>query len=261
MRTTLVRRTVLTASAVSLALLATACGAGKADTKADAKPEPRPSAPSSAAPAAKGKTDSELSALLVTQADVPDHVEAKDVAKKASEDQGNAGTVDKPECKALVDAYTQRKIGTPTGTALTALAAKPKELGPNATEEEKAAAIMGALTTTTTVTGLTSYDGKGAEEMVASVKAAGTACPAGFSVTAGSDVTKFDSVKPGQSASVGDEAVSLVLTMDLEDGDKGTILLNVVRKANTVATFSSISFGGKTEFPKTLIGAQAKKLG
>ncbi|MEJ8642873.1 hypothetical protein WKI68_18740 [Streptomyces sp. MS1.HAVA.3] len=37
MRTALVRRTVLTASAVSLALLATACGGDKSDTKKDDK--------------------------------------------------------------------------------------------------------------------------------------------------------------------------------------------------------------------------------
>ncbi|WP_374775404.1 hypothetical protein OG756_23655 [Streptomyces sp. NBC_01310] len=66
MRTTFVRRTVLTASAVSLALLATACGASEkaADARGDAKPSASASAPASAASAAaaaaaptgKGKT-------------------------------------------------------------------------------------------------------------------------------------------------------------------------------------------------------------
>ncbi|MFD8951127.1 hypothetical protein [Streptomyces xanthophaeus] len=262
MRSALVRRSVLTASAVSLALLGTACGADKKadDKNADAKPSA--SAPAtSAAPAAKGKTDADLAPLLVTQADVPDHIEAKDAAKEASKNQGAAGTVDKAECQVLVDAYTQRKVGSPTGTAVTTFSAKPKELGANATDEEKAEAIMGALTATKTAVGLTSYDGKGAEELLASVKTAGTACAAGFSVTEGKDVTKFDSVKPGGALTGGDEAVSLVLVMDLEDGDKANIVLDLVRKANTVATFSSIVHKGAPESPKTVIEAQAKKLG
>lgn len=259
MRTALVRRTVLTASAVSLALLATACGGDKADSKTDAKASA--SAPAtSAAPAAKGKTDAELAPLLVTQAEAPDYIEVKDATKKATAPGAGAGTTDKPECKVLLQSLGHQKVGTPTGVALTAMGAKPKELGPNATDEEKAAAITNAIGVTTTLTGLSSYDGKGAEETLASVKAAGQACAGGFSVDESGDSTKFESVKPGESVSVGDEAVSLVVTMDLGDGDKSAVLLTVARKGNTVATFSSISLTGAAVFPKTLIEAQGKKL-
>ncbi|MCX4691538.1 hypothetical protein [Streptomyces sp. NBC_01408] len=258
MRSALVRRSVLTASAVSLTLLATACGADKADDK---KADAKPSAPAaSAAPAAKGKTDAELAPLLVTQAELPDYIEAKDAATKASASGAAVGTTDKPECKVLLQAYGQQKIGTPTGVALTAFGAKPKEVGPDATAEEKAAAITNAIGITTTLTGLSSYDAKGAEETLASIKSAGQACAGGFSVTEGTEVTKFDSVKPGETVSVGDESVSFVLTMDLEDGDKSTVLLTVARKGNTLATLSSISLTGTAVFPKTLIEAQGKKL-
>lgn len=258
MRTALVRRTVLTASAVSLALLATACGGDKSDGKTDAKASA--SAPAtSAAPAAKGKTDAELAPLLITQADAPDYVEVKDAAKKTAEATG-AGTADKPECKVLLDAFGQQKIGAPTGVATTALGAKPKELGPDATEADKAAAIADAFGVTTTLVGLSSYEGKGAEETLASVKAAGQTCAGGFAVTEGGDSTKFESVKPGETAAVGDETVSLVVAMDLGDGKTSNVLLTVARKGNTVATFSSISLTGKTVFPKALIEAQGKKL-
>lgn len=259
MRTVLVR-TVLTASAVSLALLATACG-GKADGTADAKASA--SAPAtSAAPAAKGKTDAELAPLLIAQADAPDYIEVKDAAKKTAEASAvsAAGTTDKPECKVLLNAIGQQKIGAPTGVASTALGAKPKELGPDATDADKAAAITDAIGVTTTLVGLSSYEGKGAEETVASVKAAGQSCAGGFAVTEDGESTRFESVKPGESAAVGDEAVSLVVAMDLGDGEKSSVLLTVARKGNTVATFSSISLTGKAVFPKALIEAQGKKL-
>ncbi|MBT2542186.1 hypothetical protein J7E99_16070 [Streptomyces sp. ISL-44] len=258
MRTALVRRTVLTASAVSLALLATACGSDKADTKTDAKP----SAPaSSAAPAAKGKTDAELTALLVTQAEVPDYVVNAEAAAKLGKVDSTQVTTDKPECKVLVQTQALQKIGTPTGVARTALSAKPKEAAANASPEEKLEAIQKALGATATMTGLSSFDGKGAEELVASFKAAGTACAGGFSATSEGETTKYESVKPGPAVTGGDEAASLALTVDLEDGDKGTLLLVVARKGSTVASFSSISLLGAAESPKTLIDTQVKKLG
>ncbi|WP_411101337.1 sensor domain-containing protein [Streptomyces sp. cmx-4-9] len=257
MRSALVRRSVLTASAVSLTLLATACGSDKADTKADAKPS---GAATSAAPAAKGKTDAELAPLLITQAEAPEYIEAKDAAKKTAA-AGQTGTADKPECKVLLDVMGQQKVGAPTGVANTALGAKPKEAAPNASEEEKLEAIKNAFSITTTLTGLSSYDGKGAAEALASVKTAGQACAGGFTVTDGKDSTKFESVKPGEAVSLGDEAVSLTLTLDLEDGDKSTVLLTLVRKADTVASFASISLAGQAVSPKTLIEAQVKKLG
>ncbi|MEJ8642872.1 hypothetical protein WKI68_18735 [Streptomyces sp. MS1.HAVA.3] len=52
-----------------------------------------------------------------------------------------------------------------------------------------------------------------------------------------------------------------MLTADLEDGDKATILLTVLRTGSTVATFSSLSLLGTAESPVTLVAAQSKKLG
>ncbi|MFE6845513.1 hypothetical protein [Streptomyces sp. NPDC057686] len=260
MRSTLVRRTVLTASAVSLALLSTACGSDKADDKkADAKPSA--AAASSAAPAAKGKTDTELTALLVTQAEAPDYVVQAEAGAKLAKVDSTAVTTDKAECKVLVQSQALQKVGTPTGVARTALGAKPKQPAENASPEEKLEAIKNALGITTTMTGLASYDGKGAEELIASVKAAGTACAGGFSATSEGDTTKYESVKPGPTVTGGDESASLSLTADLSDGDKGTILITVARKGSTVATFSSISLTGTAEHPKKLIDTQVKKLG
>lgn len=257
MRTALVRRSVLSASAVSLALLATACGSEKADTKADAKPS---AAATSAAPAAKGKTDTELAALLVTQAEVPDYViDTGDAAQLPEVDKTDV-TTDKAECKVLVQSQALQKIGTPTGVAREVVTAKPKEAAADASPEEKLAAIQKALGVTATMTGLSSYDGKGAEELVASVKAAGTACAGGFSATSEGETSKYESVKPGPAVTAGDEAVSLALALQ-EEGETRTGLIVVVRKGSSVATFGSISFLGTTESPTALIDAQVKKLG
>ncbi|WP_326588497.1 hypothetical protein [Streptomyces sp. NBC_01294] len=262
MRTALVRRTVLTASAVSLALLATACGGDKPDTKKDDKASAGAPAPSTA-PAAKGKTDAELTALLVTQAEAPGYLVQAEAAAKLGEVDKTTVSTDKPECKVLVQSQYLQKIGTPSGVARTALGAKPKEAGPNASPEEKAEAIKNAIGTTVTMVGLTSYDGKGAEELLASVKTAGQACGGGFTSTSEGETTKYASVQRGTGAPVtsGDDSASLVLTADLEDGDKATILLTVLRTGSTVATFSSLSLLGTAESPVTLVAAQSKKLG
>ncbi|MDD9378286.1 hypothetical protein M8Z33_16805 [Streptomyces sp. ZAF1911] len=259
MRTAFVRRTVLSASAVSLALLVSACG-GSSDsgTKSDAKA----SAPASAssAPAVKGKTDAELTPLLVTAADAPGFVVAPDAEAKLAAGDSDEITTDKPECKVLVQSQALQKIGTPTGTARTGVTAKAEE-DPNATAEQKA---QNALGVTATMVGLSSYDGTGAHDLIASIEAAGKACAGGFTATAEGDSTKYESVTAGTGAPVtygDDDTASLVLTLDLEDGDKAVTYLTAVRTGSTVATFSSISLTGKPESPVTLVAAQSKKLG
>ncbi|MFJ3201856.1 hypothetical protein [Streptomyces sp. NPDC086989] len=216
MRSTLVRRTVLTASAASLALLATACGSDKADDKkADAKPSAAASAP--AAPAAKGTTDAEVTALVVTQADLSDQiVSAEGVAKAAQ-----AGvTVDKAECTPLMQAQSGQKVGAATGIGRTTTKAKPKEAAADASPEDKLKAGLEALGSTQTLVSVESYDAKGAEEAFASLKTAAAACSGGFTVTEGGEKVKYLDVKPGAAVTAGDEAAAFTLTMDLDDGEK-----------------------------------------
>ncbi|MFJ7266205.1 hypothetical protein ACIQV3_05950 [Streptomyces sp. NPDC099050] len=262
MRNAFVRRTVLSASAVSLALLVSACGGSSdSDAKSGAKAGAKASgaASASSAPAAKGKTDAELTPLLVTEADAPGFVVAPDAEAKLAAGDADQISTDKPECKVLVQSQALQKIGTPTGSARTGVTAKPKE-DPNATAEQK---IQNALGVTATMVGLSSYDGKGAEDLIASVKAAGKACGGGFTATAQGDTTKYESVTAGTGAPVtsGDDSASLVLTVDLEDGDKLVSYLTVLRTGSTVATFTSVSLTGKAESPVTLVAAQSAKLG
>lgn len=253
MRTALVRRTVLTASAVSLALLATACGSEKADTKADAKPSA-----GSAAPAAKAKTDAELAGLIVVQADLPEHV-----VKPATPEESAAAagaTSDKPECLPLVKAQSMAPVGSAAGTARTKAVAKPKEPAAGASAEEKLKAAMDALSATATSVTLSSYEGKGAQEAIATLKGAGTACAGGYTGSQGGGALKIQKVTPGAAVTAGDEALAYTVVGDA-DGEKLAMELVVVRKGNTLATFSALSASGTAEQPKAVVDAQVKKLG
>ncbi|MFD3802213.1 hypothetical protein ACFWSF_07450 [Streptomyces sp. NPDC058611] len=253
MRTALVRRTVLTASAVSLALLATACGGEKTDAKASA------SAPAtSAAPAAKGKTDAELGGVIVVQADLPAYL----VKAATAEEVAAAGAVtsDKPECAPLVKAQSMAPVGTAAGLARTKAVALGKEPAANASAEEKLKAGLDALGATATSVTLTSYDGKGAEEAFAALKTAGTACAGGYTGSQQGESLTITKVSPGASVTGGDEALAYTIAAD-GDGTKIGMELVVVRKGNTLATFSAISLSGTAEQPKPVVDAQVKKLG
>ncbi|MFD5932845.1 hypothetical protein [Streptomyces sp. NPDC060333] len=252
MRSALVRRTVLTASAVSLTLLATACGSDKAsDTKTDGKA----SAP--AAPAAKGKTAAELAPLLVTQADLPTHkIEPVEEEKTAAVDS------DKAECKVLAQAQSMQPLAPSTGVGRIMTVELPKPAAEGASVDEKMEAAMGALKSTATSVTLSSYDGKGAEDAFASVKTAVTACAGGFAVTQkGEQSTPIGNVT-SEPATSGDEAVGFSSVMDMGDGQKKKKMHTVVvRKGNVLATFWALNLAGDSEQPKAVVDAQVKKLG
>ncbi|MCM1975704.1 MULTISPECIES: hypothetical protein [unclassified Streptomyces] len=257
MRTAFVRRTVLSASAVSLALLVTACGGS---AKSDAKPDAKTSASAPAAAGSKAKTAAELVPLLVAQADLPDHV-----LKPATEEEVKAGAdlaSDKPACLPLIQAQSMAPVGTAAGTARIKGVAKPKAADPDASEAEKAKAGLDALGSTVTAVALSSYEGKGAEEAFASLKSAGTACAGGFGVRMGGEPGKISKVAPAAPVTAGDEA--LAYSVELEDeelGEKATTELVVVRKGNSLVTFSALSLAGNAEQPKAIVAAQVKKLG
>ncbi|WP_328789163.1 MULTISPECIES: hypothetical protein [unclassified Streptomyces] len=259
MRNALVRRTVLTASAVSLTLLATACGSDKADTKADTKPSGAASSAPAAA-AAKGKTDAELAPLLLTQADAPkDSLVKAPTAKQVAD---LAATTDKAECKPLVQASSMAPQGTSTGVARTQVGGTSgKAADPNASEADKLKAGMEMLlgATGTSVT-LTSYDAKGAEEAFTAFKAAGTACAGGYTMKQDGEDLKINKVVAGDAVTAGDEAVSFLADFgDAETPVAGQVV--VVRKGNTLATFSVQNAAGKPVLSKDIVDAQVKKLG
>ncbi|MET9695696.1 hypothetical protein ABZY31_02075 [Streptomyces sp. NPDC006529] len=260
MRSTLVRRSVLTASAVSLVLLATACGSDKA-----AKDEPKDAGASAAAstpaagPAAKAKTAAELKPLLVTQAEVADYL-VKEAAPDEVTGAAAAYATTKAECRPLAQAMSGAGAGKSAGNAATKASSKPKQPAADASAEDKLKAVKDALSVTVTMVGLNSYDGKGADEAFAAVKAAGTPCAAGYPGASESETGKVTKVTPGTAVTAGDEAVAYAVEREVE-GEKVATQLVVVRKGNTLASFYSVSPTTDAALPKTLVDAQVKKLG
>ncbi|MCX4527569.1 MULTISPECIES: hypothetical protein [unclassified Streptomyces] len=246
MRTALVRRTVLTASAVSLALLATACGSGEGDSKGDAKSSAKPSAAASPSPTpeAKALTAEELEKVSLVNGDVP----KVELAKAGADDVSKVSEVssDKAECKPL------------------ALVGSLATLGDSVTSTERIATgeptdMKNPLSITITAVKVQSYNGKGAEAALASLKTAGTACAGGFIVTAGGDKTTIKSVAPA-TATAGDEAAAWDVTMS-EDGEAIESRLVAFRKGSNLVTIQHVSFTGKPGTPQAFIDAQLKKLG
>lgn len=236
MRTALVRRTVLTASAVSLALLASACGgAEKADAKGGA--EAAASAPASVAPTDKGKTDAAVAGLLLTQADLPDHT-FSDFSLDGP-GGGDTSTSDKPECKVLAQLLTSAPLGTPTGAARTSVLAP----------------------TRSSATGVTiaSYAGKGAEEVFAAVKTSIQKCAGGYLSGHSGDTLQITKVSSAPYATAGDEALALTFAADAGGDELPTLVF--VRKGDTVAAFSTASDAGTGDQAKPVVDAQVKRLG
>lgn len=246
-RKALLRRTVLSASAVSLALLATACG-GSSDT-ADGKAD---------APAVKGKNAAALSVELVNQADLPDHVLRPPMPEEV--EAAPDATSDKAECRPLIQAQAMAEVGTPVGVTRVKAVSQPKVPAADASAVDKLKAAMGALRTTTTFITLSSYDGKGAEEAFASFQKAGTACAGGYSATQAGETAKVVKVAAGAPVQGGDESLAYAVEQNLGGQALNTQVV-VVRKGSTLAVFSAVSISGTAEQPTAVVAAQAKKLG
>ncbi|MGK5733476.1 hypothetical protein [Streptomyces sp. URMC 124] len=257
MRRTTVRRTALAASAMSLALLVSACGSDKSDGKKD-EPKGKASAGAPAASSGKGASQAELEKLVLVDADVP----GRKVTEATPADLATAKSVstDKAECKPLVDSMSLRSGGSPAATVVRKVLPPVPSAAPGAAPEDKMKAGLGALGGTITSDVLGSYgDAKAAGEVLATLKKSGADCAGGFNLVAGEDKTKYTKVVPADFTA-GDEAVAFTLGMDAE-GTPATTHLVVVRKGATVATFYAFSLAGQGEQPKAVVEAQVKKLG
>ncbi|MGW8351374.1 hypothetical protein [Streptomyces wedmorensis] len=257
MRTS-IRSAAVAATAVSLALLVTACGGGEKDDAKDtgktAAPSATASASTTAAPPAKALSAAELDKLVVEQADLPGHQVQK--AKPADLVTSDAVSTDKPSCKPIADGMSFLSAGTPAASAHRKAIEVPKTDGASASPED----ALGALAAPVTSVTLGSYEGQGAQEAFASLKTAGTDCAGGFTLIGGGEKTKITKVAP-ETVAAGDEALAWTITTDM-DGEPFVTKLVVFRAGNTLASFSTLSFGGEVKtLPKAVIDAQAAKLG
>ncbi|MFF9912219.1 hypothetical protein [Streptomyces sp. NPDC013457] len=247
------RTAAAVASAASLALVLAACsGGGEGGDKG--KGASKGSASASAAPDAKALSAAELEKLIVEQADLKGYqvqkAEAGDVVKPGDV------SADKPACTPLAEAMSFIATGKPGASVQRKAIEMPKTEGATASPED----ALGVLSAPVTSVTLGSYGGGGAQEALASLKTAGTECAGGFTLIGGGEKTKITKVAP-ETVTAGEEALAFTVTTDVE-GEEWTSKLVAFRKGNTLASFSVISLGGKVkEQPKTVIDAQAAKLG
>ncbi|WP_431980100.1 hypothetical protein [Streptomyces qinglanensis] len=262
-----IRRTVLTASAVSFALLATACGGGEnSDEGKKAK-----GGAGSEKPAAKALSADKLEKLVVTEDDLKDH-EVKKPGKDEAFEPGSV-SVEKAACKPVAQVLSALPAGGPKATAqrLVVHRSKAAEKGMPSTEElgemtEKQAeeATIDSLDITKTLTSLWSYDADGAEQALATLRKAGKTCAGGFTMTVDEEKQQVTKVSQ-EKISAGQDAVAWTIGTK-QDGSAADTKVVVFRQGTTLAGFSSFNIASVTrgedyKQPAALIDAQAAKLG
>ena len=267
MRVTAIRRTVLTASAVSLALLVTACGGGEQggedkEAKGGAKSEK---------PAAKALAADELEKLVVAKGDVEGH-EITEPGKDDVFEPDALSSVEKAECKPVAQVLSALPAGEPAASAQRLVVEESEaskkgmpsleELA-DMTEKEAEEATIDSLDITKTMTSLWSYDADGAEQTLATLREAGKKCAGGFAMTIDGEKQQVTKVSE-EKLSAGEDAVAW--TVGTKQDAAADTKVVVFRQGTTLAGFSSFNIAAITrgeafELPTAVIDAQAAKLG
>ncbi|MEU4653739.1 hypothetical protein AB0G32_07320 [Streptomyces sp. NPDC023723] len=267
MRATAVRRSVLSASAVALGLLVTACGGGSEDGDDEAKS----AASASASPAAKALTAAELDELALTAADL----KGETAEKPGKDDVADPGTVKAgdAQCQPVAAVLRALPVNEPAASTqrLVVLESETAKKGMPSMEElakmsEKEAeeATIDSLDITKTMTSLWSYDADGAERALDAIRTAGEKCAGGFALTDGGDTSQVTGVAVEKSGA-GEDAVAWTVKEKV-DGEPVETKVTVFRQGTTLAGFSSFNIaaasrGDAYEQPTAVIEAQAAKLG
>ncbi|MFD7527111.1 MULTISPECIES: hypothetical protein [unclassified Streptomyces] len=259
MRSTAIRRTAVAATAVSLALFATACGGSdsgssdKGDKGAGAKGKES---------AAKALSAAELEKAALAQGDVKGHKISKAAAKDTiTVDDIKTG---KKVCAPFAQALMGAQVGEPGAFTKRTVVSEPKK-GDAAKQDSGDAeeAFKAAFDITTTQLALGSYDGKGAQESVASLRTAATECAGGFEFTAAGEKQKVAKITEEQVKG-GEEAAAWTVQVE-QGGEKIEFKLVAMRQGASFASFSSMNLaamggGGDFELPTAVVEAQAAKL-
>ncbi|MFE9169856.1 hypothetical protein ACFYNZ_10080 [Streptomyces kebangsaanensis] len=262
MRSPVVRRTALAASAAALALLATACGGSSdgdsKDKAGDGKTTQAEKTPS-AAPA-KALTADELEKVALTQADVKSGKVTTEVpaADDVAQDKVKA---DDAACAPLTYLQAGSYVGEPAATVKRSWLGDAQKPKAGAKPED---AMLAALDRAKVVVTLASYEDGGAEQAMKDLNTAATKCAGGFSYAVGGDKVKIVKVATEGAPQGADEALAVTTTMDAE-GVKAPVKGVVVRKGATLAYFPAVNLasmaGGKDfDFPAELVDAQLAKL-
>ncbi|MEU5835398.1 hypothetical protein ABZ820_17215 [Streptomyces diacarni] len=267
MRVAAIRRTVLTASAVSVALLVTGCGG---DAESGGGKEARGDA-GAKKPVAKALTAGELEKRVVAEGDVKDH-EVKEPGKKDVFEPGSV-SAERAECKPVAQVLSALPAGEPTARVqrLVVHEADTAKKDLPSTDEmadmkegEAEEAMLDSLDITKTLTSLWSYDADGAEQALATLRKAGRKCAGGFAMTADGDKQQVTKISV-EKLSAGEDAVAWTVGTK-QDGTAADTKVVVFRQGTTLAGFSSFNIAAITrgeafEQPTAVIEAQEAKLG
>lgn len=240
-----IRQAVAAAAVLPVLALATACSGddgGKSDGK---KKDGTTTAPvTSPTTAAKPPlTAAQLRAALVKDADVPGYkVEA---SKDEAMSPDDAMTADKPECQPLADPPSTRpKI--------------PRTAFVGASVGKMDAANLPAGIQLNQLL-LASHAPGDAAKMVAGIRQALEKCTA-FTATDGTGKKTPFAIRKGPEVTVGDEAVSYVMS-DTSDKEGGTALVTVVRTGDSSVTYLSVKgAGGAGDVPLDIARKQDARL-
>ncbi|MBV1940480.1 hypothetical protein [Streptomyces sp. BV286] len=230
------------------------------------------------AAAAKVLSDSELEKLIIATADVKGFkVGPADGAEQFASSKKDIKVVDE-KCAPLVYVLTGFAPGD-SASYVNRMAQEDPTAKPSAsptkdmedmTEEELDEAmnsITDALGSTVSIVSLSSYEGDGAKETMASVSAAIDGCGGGFTATAKGEPQKFKKIASEKASGSGDESLAFAATADT-DGDP-VVHAEVARHGSTVATYFTFSLAAFADdakvsdyaVPAALIKAQTAKLG
>ncbi|MFJ4689968.1 hypothetical protein [Streptomyces sp. NPDC088766] len=249
--------------ALSLVLI-TGCSdeGSKKDSKGSSKGSG--SSSSSSAPAAKALTAAELEKLLLAQGEVKGYkIDAGDPSLPASK---SAVKVDKSACEPLVYAISALPPGDTDASARnTVTEDKSAQAGTKSPEDISESDIEDAFDVTTTLVGLSSYEGDGAEKAMKAVTDSVTACSGGFSMSADGETQKATEVTSAKASGLGEESVAFTVVADMDGEGTANFQVEVVRSGSTVATFYGINLGalakgGDSKVPAAVSQAQVAKL-
>ncbi|MEV8594985.1 hypothetical protein [Streptomyces sp. NPDC052012] len=237
------KRTALTASALSLLAVSTltACGGDKEADNSTGEPRPATSQAQQVTP------EQQLAKLMVRQADVDgfsvDEPSDEFVFAKSPEEV----KVDEPACAPLAYAMNQLPLGDPTAD-LTRVLSK-------------------GLNDAHTYITLTAYEAGAAQPTLAEVRKAVAACGDGFTAKASGGTSAYDSVTEEEVGPAGDETLGFKATMTFR-GASHTLHTQVVRKADVLGVYFSVNGvdiaqakPSDAELPAAVVKAQNAKLG
>ncbi|MBK3580577.1 hypothetical protein JHN63_43705 [Streptomyces sp. MBT65] len=255
-------------SALSLALITGCSDGGSDDAKSN---DGKSNAEDTAKNSAKALSAAELTKLAIAKGDVVGY-EVGAVGKTYPASK-SAVTVDKAQCRPLAWAMAGQAPGDAAAatnklvTEAKKTSATPSKSVEDMSEQEFDDAFGAALDRTTTVVGLSSYDGDGAEKTFKTISDAVKSCAGGFTLVPGSDGTKYTKVAAEKASNTGDESVAFGATAVMEDtdGQTGTVHTEVVRHGSTLVTYYTVNLGALMSqkaytIPSVVIDAQSAKL-